>query len=447
MPELTRRPPIPPQRRQRGAATLVVVMLLFFIISLVAAYASRNLIFEQRTSANQYRSTQAIEAAEAGVEWALAMLNHQRITASCQNGVATDLSFRDRYLNVNTTTGGLTPRVQPTSGGPLTPTCVYNGSTWDCVCPADGAPLPTAPTAAGVFPAFRIRFEQIGPVPVAGPPSQPGVIRLQSVGCTRLDDTCLSFDGQGVTSEGRAVVTLLVALTGSLASPPLAAVTARQDVDFGSAASKASIFNTNVNGSGITVHSGAAISTSKLELRGMPGTPPAQTLIANDTAALNFTALPAFTVEERMFASVFNMGSTTFREQPALVEVACAGTSCSADEVRTAITLNPGRPLWLPKSLAVTTAGDIGSAAQPVLLVVNGNLSISITATLYGLVYLRTPDWVTSGNGTVMGAVVAEGRISNTGTPTIVHDLDVLKRLRHSTGSFVRVPGSWKDFR
>ena len=48
---------------QRGAAALVVVMVLFFIISLVAAYASRNMIFEQKTSANQYRSTAAMEAA------------------------------------------------------------------------------------------------------------------------------------------------------------------------------------------------------------------------------------------------------------------------------------------------------------------------------------------------------------------------------------------------
>ena len=64
---------------QRGAAALVVVMMLFFIMSLVAAYASRNLIFEQRTSANNYRSTQAFEAAEAGLEWAIAMLNGGRI--------------------------------------------------------------------------------------------------------------------------------------------------------------------------------------------------------------------------------------------------------------------------------------------------------------------------------------------------------------------------------
>ena len=49
-------------RPTRGAATLIVVMLLFFIMSMVAAYTSRNLIFEQRTSANQYRSSQAFEA-------------------------------------------------------------------------------------------------------------------------------------------------------------------------------------------------------------------------------------------------------------------------------------------------------------------------------------------------------------------------------------------------
>ncbi|HRZ62470.1 MAG TPA: PilX N-terminal domain-containing pilus assembly protein, partial [Rubrivivax sp.] len=49
-----------PTAAARGAAALVVVMVLFFIMSLVAAYASRNLIFEQRTSANNYRSTQAL---------------------------------------------------------------------------------------------------------------------------------------------------------------------------------------------------------------------------------------------------------------------------------------------------------------------------------------------------------------------------------------------------
>jgi Tfp pilus assembly protein PilX len=45
-----------PSHAQRGAATLLVVVVLFFILALVTAYASRNLIFEQRISANNQRS-------------------------------------------------------------------------------------------------------------------------------------------------------------------------------------------------------------------------------------------------------------------------------------------------------------------------------------------------------------------------------------------------------
>ena len=56
-----------PGSRQRGAATLIVVMILFFVMTLVAAYTNRSLIFEQRTSANQYRSTQSLEIADAGM--------------------------------------------------------------------------------------------------------------------------------------------------------------------------------------------------------------------------------------------------------------------------------------------------------------------------------------------------------------------------------------------
>ena len=91
---------------QRGAAALIVVLLLFFIISLVAAYAGRNLIFEQRTSTNQYRATQAFEAAEAGLEWAVAMLNGGRVTADCIPPDPVDVaqpSFRQRYVEVDVT--------------------------------------------------------------------------------------------------------------------------------------------------------------------------------------------------------------------------------------------------------------------------------------------------------------------------------------------------------
>jgi Tfp pilus assembly protein PilX len=113
-------------------------MVLFLIVSMVAAYASRNLIFEQRTSANQYMSTQAMEAAEAGIEWAISMLNHGRIDASCVSStVLTNTTFRERSLNIAAADGRIT-RVEA-DGVPAQATCVWNGNAWDCACPTAAA--------------------------------------------------------------------------------------------------------------------------------------------------------------------------------------------------------------------------------------------------------------------------------------------------------------------
>ena len=90
-----------PPRSQRGAAALGVTMLLLFVLALVVAMAHRNLLFEQRSSANQLRSTRAFEAAEAGLEWAQALLNRPgAIGADCESDSAEpgDTSLRDRML-------------------------------------------------------------------------------------------------------------------------------------------------------------------------------------------------------------------------------------------------------------------------------------------------------------------------------------------------------------
>ena len=67
--------PLPSRRTPRGVAALTVVMVLFFIMALVAAYTNRNLVFEQRISANSYRLARAADAAEAGLDWTVALLN------------------------------------------------------------------------------------------------------------------------------------------------------------------------------------------------------------------------------------------------------------------------------------------------------------------------------------------------------------------------------------
>ena len=72
----TCRPTLPTlQGAQRGVGTLTVTLLLMFAASIAVFHLNRGLIFEQRSSVNQGRSTAAFELAEAGIEWASGMLN------------------------------------------------------------------------------------------------------------------------------------------------------------------------------------------------------------------------------------------------------------------------------------------------------------------------------------------------------------------------------------
>lgn len=440
-----------PRQQQRGVAALVVVMVLFFIVSLVAAYASRNMIFEQRTATNQYRSTQAIEAAEAGVEWALTMLNAGRIDSTCLTSAdLTQPGFRDKYLAFDNA-GNITVRVGKTTNVPLYPTCVLDGAGWSCTCPDDSAPGTVTTSASGPHPAFRVFFRALNPV-------QPGVVQLYVNGCTQQTDECLKFDpskptASGVgpsasyasTNEGAAAVSVLVGLTGGIASPPINALTARQGIDLGGAALKGRVdvagpVLPTLPASNFVIHAGGNVNTSGMVLGTIAGSPSDAFVFGNDTALAGLTA-------DRMFAATFNMWQTSFRDQPAAVVLNCGVAACGADAVRNAIAANPGRPLWINGDLTLDTAGDIGSATAPVLLNVTGNVDFgALSINVYGLVYVQAAAWSSAGNAQVRGAVIAQGSIGGTMAPTLIYDADVLKLLRARTGSFVRVPGSWMDF-
>lgn len=445
--------------QQRGVATLIVVLVLFFVVSMVAAYTNRNLIFEQRTSNNQYRSTQAIEAAEAGLEWVIATLNIGRVDNTCTASTSSsDLPLRQRLLAIDTT-GRITPTVGP-SGEQLSAVCVFNETGWTCSCPTSGTASVTPPTGSGSWPAFRVRFQRIiGDSLTPTVPRQPGVVKVQVVGCSRADatggDQCLQFNaGQGASGEGRVLTSTMLALSGTATSPPQAALVAKGKVHT-TGGTGISAYNSVAGGSGITIQAGDDVSVpDENKLFGQPGSPGgAATVIQNDTAMAlpDFTGTNAITSVDRMFAAVFNLRPDTFREQPAAVQMTCGVSGCSVAAVRTQAANNPWRPIWLSGGLNVDSTGDVGSATQPVLLVVNGNVTFSVsTATIYGLVYVRAPagssEWTTNGGGQITGATVVDQSVRGNGTTTFVYDPGVMSLLRWNTGSFVPVPGSWKDF-
>lgn len=418
------------QAGQRGAATLVVVMVLFFLISMVAAYTSRNLVFEQRTSTNQYRSTRAAEAADAGLQWALGLLNSGRIDADCRPSTSpADTTFRDRYLEINSGSGEITPKPTATPGT-LYPSCVFDGTNWQCSCPVTGLPSLTPPSGGGVYPAFRVRFTRNT--------VRPTLVWIEVNACTRYAESCLAFPGaSGEQNEGRASVSALLSLKGALTTVPAAALTARGNVDVGGAAM--SVYNTDPKGSGTTVHTGGVISNdSSLVVRTIAGGSADDSKVTGDASLSGLSA-------DRMFVGTLGMRREVYRDQPAAVVLACS-TACSASTIRAAIAANPGRPLWAQGDVNFDSAGDIGSAADPVALVVSGNIQFATPVNFYGLIYTQAATWTTSGTAQILGGAVAEGNVAGTTTATFAYDPAILTTLRVRSGSFVVVPGSWKDF-
>ena len=432
---LTRRLP----RQERGVATLLVVMALFFLVSMVAAYTSRSLIFEQRTSANQYRATQAFEAAEGGVEWALAHLNGSRVDDACQDTADPAAgSFRSRYLVFDPERGTMSPlRWISATLGPqsLSPGCTRSAAGWQCNCPVNSATVLPQGDGTTVQPAFRMVFEGT---------STPGLMRIVSTGCTAANDDCLRL-GQGDATVAAARINVTVAMAPALAALPAAALTARGQV---SVASTAIAINEDANTQGLAVHAGGAVSgVDSVSLAGSPtvsasgspsGSPSSNTVVSGDAALSGLSA-------DRFFASFFGVSRAAYTRQPAVATFSCAG-GCG-DRLRAFIQANPGRPVYISDALVIDSAGDIGSAAAPVLLVVNGAAQwASGGAQLYGVLYAQGASAASASASWLQGALISEADISAPALPNLRYDAAILQRIRSQQGSFVRLPGGWKDF-
>lgn len=414
---------------QQGAATLVVVLMLFFLMALAGAYASRNLIFEQKTSANQYRAAQAAEVALAGAHWALAMLNGGRIDAQCRPTADTGPSaFRERYLAV-ADDGRVSRRNWLFEGRevPFAPSCLRGADgSLTCSCPEASQPTLAPPEAPGYHPAFRVVFDT---------QSVPGLVSITSTGCSRWNDACAQ--GQG-TAEGDAAarVAVVAALARGLPVGTPAALTVRGSLL--APATPLNLHNTDPAHGGITLLAGGAVVAPQLQALSPPGTQPEGSAVAGDPAL-------AATSATQMFVQTFGMAPATYRSQAGAVVIADCATGCAAKLLQ-AVATNPRRVLWIQGDLVLDDDIALGSAEEPVLLVVEGRPVFNASSiTLTGLLYTQAEHWVHAGSAArIIGAAVAQGDVT-LDTPLTVHfDALVQQRVRARFGTFVPVPGSWK---
>lgn len=413
-----------PRGGQRGAGALLVVVLLFAAMAIIVGFANRSLIFEQKTSANQYRATMAMEAAEAGLEWATAMLNKSgSITNACiDSAVNTDPAFRAKYLTYTSAT-----KLWSVTGGTGTvvAACVtsQSGTDWNCSCPTAGtAPTVTAPTVGGFKPGFAIAF-------VTNPSTRS--VDLVSYGCTSAV-TSVTCGGDAAAS-----VRVTMANVAALATAPGAPLTARGSVSIGNAA--LGVQNGDPSTAGVTINAGMGIDATNARITTTPGTPPLTTLVGNDDSLRNST-------EDQMFQTFFGVPKTTWRDSVADAKLTCP---CTESDIQAALAPpNNKRKLWLQGNLVMNSNAQLGDVNNPFIMIVDGTVEMRGDLAVYGVLYATGVTWNNTGGGgaLMVGAAISEGNYTGNGTPDYFYDPRVVQNLTDIPGSFVRVPGSWRDF-
>ncbi|MFZ2653134.1 MAG: PilX N-terminal domain-containing pilus assembly protein [Burkholderiaceae bacterium] len=420
-----------PVVNQRGVAALVVTMTMFFAMLLAAVFANRNLVFEQRSSANQYRSTQAFEAAEAGLEWAQAQLNNvARIgddcTASADESAQT---FRDRYLRLAAAGAGYSAAQWNNAGveAALQPACLRRDSNWHCSCPSNGHAQLGVAQPGSASPAFSVEFL---------PGAKAGVIRVVSRGCSSLGGVCAP--GSSETTEAVARVEASLALLPGLASAPAAALTLRGGLEVGAAA--LGVHNADIASGAVALHAGADVQAAALRIGAAPGAATSSSVVSHDArlAALS----PA-----QLFAFYFGLDRSSWSQQPVVTTLNCAG-NCTQALQRAVAAAGTNALIWIVGNLDVEGPAAIGTRQQPALIVVEGSAQLRGAVTLHGMLYAGALRWdspVASG-AWVRGALVSESSYEGDGTPDLVYDPTILEALRSRSGMFARVSGSWRDF-
>lgn len=419
---------------QQGAATLIIVMVLFLVMALLAAYANRSLLFEQRMASSYYRASLSQEAAEAGVEWTLAQLNGSAVDSACKPVTSGGQRFADKYLMVSAVDRTISS-ISTESRGIIDCARDVASDGWACRCPASNAVHTTQPgtNATGFTPSFGVTF---------GPSSRGGTVPLQVTGCTdavvdRCNTDISTFASISNNQLARIVLTVQLGLVSAVRNPPASALTVRGNLQ--SAGANLGLHNSDARTSGLLVTLGGTWpdkASSRLE--SVPGTAPSQLVLENDATLNGATAEDVF----KMF-----MGASVSRypSHPAARPVTCDG-DCTSD-IDTAYKAGH-RMLWIEGDMTLSSNMTLGSLADPVLIVVNGNVTLSGPMQINGMLVAKgTLSWSNAGAmpSLVNGMVLVGGDMTASGTMDVVYQQSVADLLRNHMGSYVRIPGGWSD--
>jgi hypothetical protein len=440
------------RHRQFGAVSLFVALTLLVGGTIMAFFANRGFIFEQRTSANQYRATKAFELAEAGAEWALGKLNENMLLASataCAPAAAASgasPSFLDRYA-----------RPQGASTCPGEVGCFDPLDTAVPGCRIDAAGVATCecPTAGVANLASNPEEGRFGVVIRSG--GDPSTVEIVSRGCSNGTGACNPTDPSTTTADATAVVRVLAKVVPAVPSGPASALTSGSATVTGG---NMTVVNNDQKSGGITIHSGTTVNLDgSTNVFSLPGTPPRASVLDNDPTLADLTN----SSEDAFFNNYFSQTLTDYRTVDSTVirlgldasvtdpANRCSGARACGDRILEIAALER-KPRFYVYGDVSFNGGTLGAPGNPITLVSDGNIELRGGVTAYGLFYAATAtavenwQWTGSGGATIFGAFISRGNFNNgSGDMRLIYDPSLWGEAYPPVGRLVRVPGSWRD--
>lgn len=428
---------------QTGVASLIVITVLLLATSVAIFYLNRGAISDQRRSANQYRSTTALEVADAGIEWATGMLNSSYdIDSSCNFLNTTNVSFRKKYVQTM-----FNDAMAPTSDVVLPahavyPGCTVSGTTLTCGCPdVPGSGTATAAvTNANSLPSFTVKFDYV-PLPSGG--NDPESVKVTSYGCIGQSGMCTSTSAN---SDANSTVSVILKLRPLLRAAPAAAVTCGTTCSLGGSFD---VINTDPGTNGILVNSGSNSSITGGTPTSLPGQPIENATVANDSSLSTLAGGDLNCNNSAVFNAYFGSTLSQYESAPTTKTLSCGNAQdCGT---ATIAAYNDGwRSFYYPDGVEFNNASfsTLGSTTDPVTIVSDSQIRFTGNIAIYGLVFSNDANSNATGTGTadIYGALVTCGAFSATGNGKVQYDPTALENIRRSTGVMTRISGSWRDF-
>lgn len=388
----------PDLNSQRGAATLLTALILLICITLITLTTSKTVLVETQISADNYRTTQAVAAADAAMDYGIAYFNDGGFDHD-DNGVVDVIGQQSYTSGTQTTTATLT----------------FDNTDIRCV-PAGATPtmkwgLIRAVGFSDDRLATRTITQCVGTKNVLeGEGPQQTLVSGASVGVTGSAQIVNRYNDLNVWSAGETTIN--------------------------SGAMETYIRPTDVE---ITDLTSAQLNSTQTS----PSIPDVQKVSSKGLG----TGTDIYANDSRLDVSASDFFDMFFLEsQAAMAEM--------ADGVGQKLDGGAGSGDLSGLSGIVYVDGDasfggnnaIGSAAAPVILIVDGNFQFN-GGDINGLVYV-TGQVTGAGNATVSGTMIAKGDVARgAGTLTLVYTPFGSSSTNHPMpGTTGVISGSWRDW-